>query len=108
MYAPPHSFQDRVEFAINAFRRKATHTRNFSSCFEMSDGDAVVTAIVRRAKNAPKLQECITAYFRVPSFADIPWHETANKYADLSNDEVSHLSLKLQMRNYNKLPERVA
>lgn len=46
-------FKARVNFAANVIANGRTATRNFSSCFENNDGDAVVTALYRRAKANP-------------------------------------------------------
>ena len=49
----PDGFWDRVSFACAVIARRARTTRQFDSCFEMFDGDAVAAAVVRRAKARP-------------------------------------------------------
>jgi hypothetical protein len=46
-------FWDRVNFASAVIARNGEPTRNFDTCFEMYDGDAVAAAVVRRAKANP-------------------------------------------------------
>ena len=46
-------FWDRVSFACAVVAHSARTTRQFDSCFEMHDGDAVAAAMVRRAKALP-------------------------------------------------------
>ena len=49
----PDGFWDRVSFACAVVAHSARTTRQFDSCFEMHDGDAVAAAMVRRAKARP-------------------------------------------------------
>ena len=49
----PDGFWDRVSFACAVVAHIARTTRQFDSCFEMHDGDAVAAAMVRRAKARP-------------------------------------------------------
>jgi len=46
-------FWDRVNFASAVIARNGEPTRNFDTCFEMYDGNAVAAAVVRRAKANP-------------------------------------------------------
>jgi len=46
-------FQYRVDFAANVISRMGRVTRNFDTCFEMYDGDAVAAALTRRARANP-------------------------------------------------------
>lgn len=47
------AFLDRINFAASAIARGRNTTRSFDTCFEMSDGDAVAAALVRRARKKP-------------------------------------------------------
>lgn len=49
----PEAFAERVNFAASYIRAGRNSTRRFDTCFEMYDGDAVVTALIRRAKADP-------------------------------------------------------
>lgn len=53
------TFPDRVDRASIAIRRGRTQSRSFDDCFEQGDGDAVVTALVRRAAKNPELHRGI-------------------------------------------------
>lgn len=46
-------FKKRVNFAANYISAGRKTTRTFDSCFENYDGDAVATALVRRAQAKP-------------------------------------------------------
>ena len=45
-----NDFQYRVDFAANVISRMGRTTRNFDTCFEMYDGQAVAAALMRRAE----------------------------------------------------------
>lgn len=50
------TFNDRVNYAARVISAGAKNTtRNFDNCFEMHDGDAVVSALFRRAQKNSKL-----------------------------------------------------
>ena len=49
----PDGFWDRVSFACAVVAHSARTTRQFDTCFEIFDGDAVAAAVVRRAKARP-------------------------------------------------------
>lgn len=52
-----HDFESRVNFAAAVISRDGAKTRNFDTCFEMYDGDEVVTLLYRRSLTNPKLAE---------------------------------------------------
>ena len=43
----------RVDHAIQCIMHGRTNQRDFDACFEMYDGDEVVSAIIRRAEKNP-------------------------------------------------------
>lgn len=55
-------FAGRVNFAARAMVAGQRSTRRFDSCFEMHDGDAVATALYRRARKNPKLRAVLFKY----------------------------------------------
>lgn len=84
-------FHGRVNYAIACFRRgrQATRNRGFDDCFEMYDGDLVVTAIVRRAQADAELYEAIGRAWvgyddEDPKFPK-DWLATAEKYSNVTN-----------------------
>ena len=48
-----YDFQYRVDFAASVISRMGRVTRNFDTCFEMYDGDAVAAALIRRVRANP-------------------------------------------------------
>ena len=57
----PEAFSARVNYAATCIMAGRTHTRTFDNCFEMSDGDYVVEALMRRAENNQLLSKAISA-----------------------------------------------
>ena len=47
------AFNERVNFAASYISARRPSTRRFDTCFEMHDGDVVVTALIRRAEARP-------------------------------------------------------
>jgi DNA-binding phage protein len=48
------AFEDRVNYAASCIVRGYTQGRHFDTCFEMSDGDYVAAALVRRTLKNPE------------------------------------------------------
>lgn len=46
----------RAGIAVRLIKAGRTHGRPFSGCFEMGDGDAVISDIVRRAATDPEIE----------------------------------------------------
>ena len=80
------SYQYRVNFAASYMVRGITDSRALDNCFEMFDGDFVVTALVRRAMQNRKLWEAIAKQWR-EGFPQ-SWVDTANKYAHLKTRQL--------------------
>lgn len=80
------TYQYRVNFAANYMMRGITNSRALDNCFEMFDGDFVVTALVRRAMQNRKLWEAIAKQWR-DGFPQ-SWIDTANKYAHLTTRQL--------------------
>lgn len=76
------NFAGRVNYAADCFsRQRAIGTRHFDTCFEMADGDAVVTALVRRARKNPKLRAGIAkGWHELRDGLPAGWCDTADKY----------------------------
>lgn len=56
------AFQQRVSHAARVIAAGGETNRTFDSCFEMSDGDAVVIALYRRARKNPRLRRNLWRY----------------------------------------------
>ena len=76
------AFMERVNYAAQCLVR-GTNSRTMDTCFEMGDGDLVVTALVRRSRRNPKLRASIAAGWG----GDFPesWEETARENAEHTN-----------------------
>jgi hypothetical protein len=59
----PAAFRYRVEYAARNLVKGTTDSRQFDTCFEMNDGDAVTAAIVKRALKNPKLKTALRRHF---------------------------------------------
>ena len=81
MNAISGNFQYRVNFAAGYMVRGITNSRALDNCFEMWDGDLVVTALVRRSMKNRKLWETIAKQWQ-EGFPQ-SWIATATKYAHL-------------------------
>ncbi len=57
------NFAGRVNYAASVIARGGSCTRNFDTCCEMWDGDAVVVAVYRRSLKNPKIAANIWRYF---------------------------------------------
>jgi hypothetical protein len=76
-------YRARVRRAAGLLKAGKTDTRQFDNCFEMHDGDLVVTALVRQAQADPELAAAL-----YPRFAY--WQTTAQEYALLPNSELAY------------------
>jgi hypothetical protein len=56
------NFAGRVNFAAFIITQGRRTTRSFDTCFEMSDGDAVAAALVRRAQTNERLAANLFRY----------------------------------------------
>ena len=88
------SYQYRVNLAANYMMRGISNSRALDNCFEMFDGDLVVTALVRRAMKNRKLWEAIARQWS----AGFPqsWIDTANKYAGISTRNLPAAAAKMR------------
>jgi hypothetical protein len=82
-----NDFNTRVNYAIACMKKKRTGTRSFDNCFEMWDGDYVVTAILRRALKNPEFEIVLRNYLRTIELRE-DWEQTAKKFENLSNKEL--------------------
>jgi hypothetical protein len=81
-------FRARVAYAIRAIASGQTDGRDFDNCFEMHDGDAVVTAIMREAEPLARL------YCRAPSVHFDGCKATAEKHDGADLDALSRSLIK--------------
>lgn len=79
-------FQYRVNFAAAYMVRGITNSRALDNCFEMFDGDLVVTALVRRSLKNRKLWHSIASQWS-EGFPQ-SWISTATRYAHLKTSEL--------------------
>jgi hypothetical protein len=76
-------YRARVRRAASLLKAGKTDIRQFDNCFEMHDGDLVVTALVRQAQTDPELAAAMYSRFAY-------WQTTAQEYALLSNSELAY------------------
>ena len=88
------SFQYRVNFAAAYMVRGIRSSRSLDSCFEMNDGDLVVTALVRRAMQNRRLWDAIASQWR-DGFPQA-WIDHANEYAHLTTRQLPEASKVMQ------------
>lgn len=81
------SYQYRVNFAAAYMVRGISNSRALDNCFEMFDGDLVVTTLVRRAMKNRKLWEAIARQWR-EGFPQ-SWLNTAMKYAHIPTRQLA-------------------
>ena len=92
----PTAFRERVSYAATCFLR-GTHSRARDTCFEMYDGDAVVTALVRRARNNDSLRNAIAkGWGDLKEGLPVSWVTTAEKYAAIPDRELDILAARLR------------
>jgi hypothetical protein len=86
------NFAGRVAYAADCIsRQRCIGSRSFDTCFEMNDGDAVVTALVRRAQKNPKLAAALPLALNVESIT-----ARAATHAAVQTREFPKLAAKLR------------
>jgi hypothetical protein len=101
----PEAFGHRVNYAAQCFMRN-THSRAFDTCFEMNDGAAVVTALVRRAQNNPKLHAAIASQWS--GVFPTEWLETAAKHAAIPTPALPALAHELRTEGERRFNQFLA
>lgn len=88
------AFEARVSYAAKCFMLGIS-SRSFDTCFEMGDGDLVVTALVRRAMKNPRLKEKIgRGWTDLQDGLPTRWVETAARYAHIPRRKLAEESRK--------------
>lgn len=84
------NFSGRVNYAAQCFMRQIRSSRHFDTCFEMYDGTAVVTALVRRSEKNEKLRAAIASQWG----GEFPqkWLDTAATYKEIPTRGLSKLA----------------
>jgi hypothetical protein len=82
-------FRRRVDYAAQCIMRGITSRRR-DSCYENNDGDLVVTVLVRRSRNNPKLRDAIAKDWG-GTFPE-HWIETAAKYEHVQTSDIARLA----------------
>lgn len=88
-------YQYRVSFAAAYMMRGITSSRALDNCFEMYDGDLVVTSLVRRAMKNRKLWEAIARQWPGAVFPQ-SWLDTATKYAHLTTRQLPNAAAEMR------------
>jgi hypothetical protein len=94
-------FNERVDYAAAALR-DGVHNDNgrFDTCFEMSDGDYVAAALLRRAETDTDLAEALSDYLKTPAHK-ATWERSAAKCAAVASGD-----LKRHAANRRRLERR--
>ncbi|WP_294536822.1 hypothetical protein [uncultured Rhodoblastus sp.] len=101
----PDAFAYRVNYAAQCILR-GTKTRASDTGFEMNDGDAVVTALVRRAKNNPKLHAAIASQWS--GVFPAQWLETAAKHKAVPTRGLAALASNLRVESARQFERMIA
>lgn len=81
------TFSERVNYAAKWIVSGRPTTRSFDSCFENSDGDAVVLALCRRAEKNDRLRQSLPRYIAETSIRDVPARYVGKKPSDVSREQ---------------------
>ena len=99
------AYAQRVNYAAQCFMRGIRSSRHFDTCFEMNDGAAVVTALVRRAENNPRLYSAISAQWS-DGFPQ-SWMDTAVRFASVPTARLQELAAVLRSNDGRRVGEHV-
>jgi hypothetical protein len=95
----PEAFAARVEYAIYCLIHNQMDSREHDTCYEMNDGDAVVTAILRQAATNSELRASFARYWRYTrNGLPVAWIETAVKYAHIPTDRLPELARRMRQQ----------
>jgi hypothetical protein len=78
-------FTVRLENAIRDILADRTHGRELDSAFENYDGDQMATAIVRRCRTNPRLDQIIRSRYSTPR---CDWYQIAALRDTLTDDQL--------------------
>jgi len=79
------NFAGRVNLAASYISKGRNTSRTFDTCFEMGDGDAVATALVRRAKKNPGGKLALNLYRYISKHSAT---EAAEKLVDIKTRDL--------------------
>ena len=95
-------FHGRVAYAARCFLR-GTQSRAFDSCFEMYDGDLVVTALVRRCATDANLRRAVERDYS--GMLPESWQQAAQKHKDTKRLGVAARTMRLNRGNHERGPK---
>lgn len=101
----PDNFLGRVNYAQACLLNKRTGTRPFDTCFEMGDGKAVVTSLVRRSNKNELPKKAITDNLGANSIFPYDWLETAENYKDVKSHGIKKLAEELRTKSASQVPD---
>lgn len=96
-------FHERVNYAARCLLAGSTSSRAFDTCFEMFDGDMVVTALVRRAEQQPHLSQAIIDWYSKDEKFPQTWIDAAAKYVNVTNLAAKAREIRNRERERNRL-----
>lgn len=95
----PEAFGARVDYAAQCLVR-GIRSRRFGTCFEMYDGDAVAVALIRRARNNPRLKEAISRGWDALDTEGFPesWARCVDGYKNIPTTQLPTLARALRLK----------
>ena len=106
------NFIGRVNYAAQCLvRRSGIGSRHYDTCFEMADGDAVVTALLRRAEKNARLKTAIQREYRIeadgkdrPGLQGYPssWQQAATALAHITTRDLPYEARQQRARFHEK------
>jgi len=102
----PEGFAARIDYAAHCFVRGVRNSRSFDTCFEMWDGDEVVTALVRRTEKNARLRKAIADSWG-GTFPQ-SWLDTAAALAHVPRNRLADHARETRARRRREADEQAA
>lgn len=87
------AFEERVNFAANYISNRRPTSRRFDACFEMHDGDLVVTALIRRAQKRPNGNLATNLFRYIGKDGAL---KAASQFAHVERSDLKHEAAKMR------------
>lgn len=92
----PDNFPARVSYAAAVISAGRRTSRGFDNCFENSDGNAVVAALLRRAEKNPKLAANLPRYINAKSLVDLKGAYAGRNLVDVAREQRAESEARFQ------------
>ena len=84
-------FQARVDYVAKALRR-GSGGPTFKAYLEQHDSVHIAAILMKRANRSEDLRNAIITAFGVKTWNDVPWHETAKSFMEMSAQQIGMLA----------------